>query len=340
MAGRGSGPRGGQCRPAPSARRDEALWAMAPPEADESGVSEYLCTLQPHGGSQLAQAVLACRASCELAGLDVDSAWLYPPHVSVTGFFTATPEQAKLVCGLARIEMDYARQAIASEATTDGGHIKPIEVRRVLTTENGHVLLDVVAPAMSRLSAALAKRAVALGVNVRPKECRHMSLAAGREDPRQRRAIAELHETLPVEVYAGWELVVAKISKRSDVEALRREGRRHIFSDLLRVPIAETVRFEHPRSAILEWSPTICKLEGAKGEVFFSAGGMNSTLFDCSMCNAPMRGPLFDCSLGTGTPMKKRAWSWAGGGALGDKPTPPKLAKVVEDSRVCMQCQK
>lgn len=307
---------------------------MAPSEELEAGVSEYLCTLQPHRGSQLAQALLARRTSCELAGLGVDSAWLYPPHVSVTGFFTATKEQAELVCELARSELERA-QAAESEAH---GIECTVEVRKVLTTETGHVLLDVEAPSVAKLSSALAERAKKCGVGVRPKAVRHLSLAAGRSDPGVRCAIADFHKGLPLEADAGWELVVAQLVKRSDVEALQSEGRRHHFSDLLRLPVSGNVRYEGPQHAVLlAWPSPICKWQASAREARMTNDEKYPALMDCMLCNETPTDADMDCSLCNGTPMKKRPWAWSG--ADNEKGTPPKLTKVASTYERCVKCK-
>eukprot|EP00971_Amphidinium_carterae_P180850 3587499-Amphidinium_carterae.1 len=55
--------------------------------------AEYLCTLQPRKGSWLENDLLHCRGKCLRAGLGHDTTGLYPPHVTLVGFFKATSQQ-------------------------------------------------------------------------------------------------------------------------------------------------------------------------------------------------------------------------------------------------------
>mmetsp|Transcript_167115 Transcript_167115/g.531537 ORF Transcript_167115/g.531537 Transcript_167115/m.531537 type:complete len:277 (+) Transcript_167115:120-950(+) len=263
---------------------------MAPIQEVEQ--SEYLCTLQPCASSDLAQALLARRASCILAGYGVDATGLYPPHVSVTGFFTATREQASTFCELARRELEHAA-------------LRAVEARSVVATDGGHVLLDIIAPGAAEFSAALTAGAAALGVGVRPKTVRHLSLASCRGSD-ECAGIVALHEGLPSQGGAGWELVVSELTRRSDVEALRQEGRGHAFRDVLRLPLDAARRSAGPsKDAFLEWASPVCKLQG--GEDAKDA---------------------LDRVLRLGTPMKKRCWSLAGFGEFVQQVTPPKVLKA------------
>merc|ERR1719512_663740 len=66
---------------------------------------EFLCTLQPRPNSDVEKWFATCREACRLQGYGLDATDLYPPHVTVTGFFTATQGQALEVCALAAAEL-------------------------------------------------------------------------------------------------------------------------------------------------------------------------------------------------------------------------------------------
>jgi len=192
-----------------------------------SDQSEYLCTLQPPPGSAFERELLELRAVCQRE-LFVDETGLYPPHVSVTGFFTASVEQAASICAIA-VELAATRTTAGAAAGLTA------EVRGVVATEDGHVLLDIAAPTVARLAEALAERAAALGVHIRPKAVRHLSLASGRPAAARRR-VAELFAG----VRAGpckLDLVVSKLLHRSDLEQLQVEGQAHSFGEVLRLPL-------------------------------------------------------------------------------------------------------
>jgi len=211
--------------------------------------SEYLCTLQPPSTSAFAQGLLSRRVACQQAGFELDSTGLYPPHVSVTGFFEATQHQAAEICALAQTELAAALAPLAAlppdsgEGSGGGGADaggECVRVQQVVTTESGHVLLDVAAPLISSFAQGLAKQAARVGVHVRPKAVRHLSLASGRS-PEQRAGIARLYEDLLVGGCC-WDLVVSRLSFRSDVEKLRRDGDTHVFEELLRLTLPRVAK--------------------------------------------------------------------------------------------------
>jgi len=185
-------------------------------------VSEYLCTLEPREGSQLARTLAMCRARCR-THLDVDETMLYPPHISVTGFFSATEEQASGVL------------AVIQKLLADWTHSLNVDVQRVVSTDTGHVLLDVVAPGIAAFATALADQARPLGVHARPKAVRHLSLASRRVRQEQA-AIADIHADVPLGSGA-FDLVVSQLMRRSDVESLRVAGQVHIFRKLAQLPL-------------------------------------------------------------------------------------------------------
>jgi len=189
-------------------------------------LSEYLCTLEPRGGSQLARTLAMCRARCR-THLDVDETMLYPPHISVTGFFSATKEQASGVC------------AVLQRLLADWRHSLNVDVKRVVSTDTGYVLLDVAAPGIAALATSLADQAVPLGVRLRPKAVRHLSLACCRVRQEQA-AIVDIHADVPLGSCA-FDLVVSQLLRRSDIESLRVSGQVHIFRELARLSLPGSI---------------------------------------------------------------------------------------------------
>mmetsp|Transcript_1027 Transcript_1027/g.1604 ORF Transcript_1027/g.1604 Transcript_1027/m.1604 type:complete len:303 (+) Transcript_1027:76-984(+) len=202
--------------------------------AESSLVSEYLCTLQLPEGSPLKQELLACR-SAVAKELLADETGLYPPHISVTGFFSATPEQADAICC-------SLREILASSHRRCGS--LQVEFRQIVCMSGGHVLVDVHAPELAVLAAKLAEKANELGVRgVRPKGVRHLSLASQRSPDEQQR-VTLLHAALEQGYRPSWgqvghslELVLARLDSRSNLERLRRDGQAHIFHEVLRIPV-------------------------------------------------------------------------------------------------------
>jgi len=185
--------------------------------------SEYLCTLQPQIGSELHTQLLECRKASQLK-FGVDETCLYPPHVSVTGFFFASSRQVLAIC-----------EAIAERCKKLPSTGGKVNLRQVVQATSGHVLIDVVAPGFAELSAAAALEAKPLGVTVRSKAVRHISLASQRSADEQRQ-IAQLYGPISL----GWhqmDLVVSRLLRRSTVELLQQDMQGHSFVDVLRLPL-------------------------------------------------------------------------------------------------------
>mmetsp|Transcript_72692 Transcript_72692/g.132957 ORF Transcript_72692/g.132957 Transcript_72692/m.132957 type:complete len:265 (-) Transcript_72692:173-967(-) len=196
--------------------------------------SEYLCTLQLPDGSLLAQDLNERRTRCK-AKMGADETVLYPLHVTVTGFFAATSEQASQIAA--------AAANLVRSATPGALHV---DMRQVLATDDGHVLLDVVAPGIAKLALALAAEAKHLGILLRPKHVRHLSLAK-RRSAAEREQIVKLYNDVSLG-HCPLDLVISRLLRRSDVEKLRLHGEAHAFSDLLRmrVPVAADLRLRNP----------------------------------------------------------------------------------------------
>mmetsp|Transcript_28082 Transcript_28082/g.70505 ORF Transcript_28082/g.70505 Transcript_28082/m.70505 type:complete len:332 (-) Transcript_28082:241-1236(-) len=235
--------------------------------------SEFLCTLQPPSASDFARGLLSRRAACRQAGFELDSTELYPPHVSVTGFFKATQNQAAEICAIISTELAAALAPAALPLNHEGSSGRAdassecVKVQQVVTTEGGHVLLDVVAPLITSFAQVLAKQAACVGVHVRPKAVRHLSLASGRS-PEQRAGIARLYEGI---VVGGccWDLVVSRLLFRSDLEKLRRDGDTHAFEEVLRVklPCAAKAQGESLPGALMSKIDAVAAAAAPSGRV-------------------------------------------------------------------------
>merc|ERR1740121_314305 len=140
--------------------------------------SEFLITLQSRPDSDLARAFAECREACRRGGFGLDATDLYPPHITVTGFFTATQGQATQICTLAAAELEKLVAAtpgcpapaaekpldFCEEAQVCPERSPAVDLLQVLATEKGYVLVDVCSPGMASLGKALAEEACAHGL--------------------------------------------------------------------------------------------------------------------------------------------------------------------------------
>lgn len=193
---------------------------------------EFVCTLQlPVGSPQLAE-LERRRQACENA-LGVDETHLYPLHVTVVGVFVATREEVAAVCNMAR--------SLIAKAATDA---LAVDVQAALAPPaSGHVLLDVVAPGAAALAQRLTQLAGEAGVVLRPKAVRHMSLASKRS-PEEQRSILCFYQNLRLG-RCDMDLLVSEQLLRSDLRRLREQGQRHVFRDVLRLPVSRAAPALH-----------------------------------------------------------------------------------------------
>lgn len=199
----------------------------------------------------------------------MDETGLYPPHVSVTGFFAATSQQAANIC-------KAATESIAAQAEA-GFHI---EMRDVISTDSGYVLVDVFAPGVATFAVSLAAQAGTFGVHMRPKDVRHLSLASGRK-PEEQSYIKQLCSIL-LQGPCTFDFVVAMLLHRS--QDCNREAKPHIFRELLRLHL--------PGLTTIGANPLPWPHAG-----FLAAKQPNSR-------------PMPPTLVATATPMKKRPFEW------------------------------
>lgn len=184
--------------------------------------AEYLCTLQPRGCTRLADELGACRRRCT-SELGQDQTGLYPLHVSVTGFFRAT-----------RLQLVQAR-SLLSELFSAGARNLHIEGHKIVVTSDGYVLIDVHAPGVAELARVFASRAADIGMHVRPKDVRHLSLASGRS-PEEQLRVKEFFSGVPLGAF-GMDLVLARLVRRASVPEASAAAAAHDFVEELRLPL-------------------------------------------------------------------------------------------------------
>lgn len=273
-------------------------------------VAEYLCTLQPLEGSALANSLAELRARCQ-EEYQPDETGLYPPHVSVTGFFEATPEQAEDLRGA-------VPELAASHAAVEGA--LDAQLRRIVSTECGHVLVDVWAPGVAALAQELASWGARRGLRLRPKAVRHLSLAS-RRPPAERARIARLYEALPLDGPCELELVLSRVVRRSSPEQLGRHGCMHAFCDVLRWRLpggAPRARATAPQCAEVLCAPAPTRLQRRPQPQLPTEGRARAISF-CSEALAAS----------AATPLRKRhSEPTAAEEALLRQITPVKLAKA------------
>lgn len=103
----------------------------------------------------------------------------------------------------------------------------------MVSTDTGHVLLDISALGVPEFAIALAERVKPFGVHLRPKAVRHLSLASRRHVHEQER-IAELHTEVPFGPCVV-DIVVSRLVQRSSIQRLQENGQVHGFCELLRI---------------------------------------------------------------------------------------------------------
>lgn len=199
------------------------------PSSEEPRSFEYLCTIQLPRGSTQALLMDELRCACARSH-GYDDTCLYPPHITVTGYFQATPEQAETVC-------QELRGLVAERM--HAGETFDVEVLGVKSAEGGRVILNMKAEEIARLGKELAERVLStLGLKLRPKAARHVSLAIER-DARVQASILDhfgLHEPR-LRGFLPADIVIARRDATSDVARLQAGAAGHKFVELLRLPL-------------------------------------------------------------------------------------------------------
>lgn len=190
---------------------------------------EYIINLQPARESPFLKMLYHKRAACaETFGMD--PTYLYPFHVSVTGFFKSTPDKVgRLVEMMTHLLGD-------SLAHVD---VDPVAVTHFLGTADGYVLIDVRSAVIRDLAKKLSEQAAAeLGLKIRPKEVNHISVASERLDHEERGEIQELYDSDVASCREGatFDLVLSRLVRRSSFAKLAQDGS-HKFAEFARLPV-------------------------------------------------------------------------------------------------------
>jgi len=216
----------------------EAMCAGVTPQGGDpigEAPASYLVNLQPSPNSNFCKVIYERRAECAKI-FGADPSYLYPLHVSVTGFFEAYQSQ---VTALA--------EAMKQELHKEMEDSQKVAVGKVICTKTGYVLFDLQAKAVTAIAQRLGERSSReLGVHIRPKAVNHISLACNRPDEETRekiKAIYEPQEDEPggaeiLEAYAtaSFDLVLSRLIIRSSFERMAEDGP-HKFTEVIRLPV-------------------------------------------------------------------------------------------------------
>jgi len=150
--------------------------------------------------------------------------------VSVSGFFQATESEMRAI--IKKVD-DLVQRGFEDE--------NPIRIGDVICTDTGYVLLDVRAPAISRLAKTLGEMCSReLGVHIRPKAVNHISLACNRSELHTRDAIKQLYsrcnELEKAKTGVKFDLVLSKLLRSSTFERFEQDGG-HQFAQMARIPV-------------------------------------------------------------------------------------------------------
>ncbi|CAE8589137.1 unnamed protein product, partial [Polarella glacialis] len=215
--------------------RPDADAALLISEEAYNQTASYLVNLQPAPGTDFHQVIYNARNRAgELYG--PDPTYLYPLHISVSGFFEATGNLVPdLVAGM--------RELLTRELRKD----HRIETGKVICTKTGYVLFDMQAPAITNFSQNLNTWSEeTLGVHIRPKAVNHISLACNRPDPASRENIRAIYEPSVDDPTgsecaaalktATFDLVLSKLLQRASFENFERDGP-HTFQEIARIRV-------------------------------------------------------------------------------------------------------
>jgi hypothetical protein len=199
-----------------------------PDKADVVG--EYIINLQPTTATPYCEFMYEKRKKCaELFGKD--ASYLYPLHVSVTGFFETNKAGIQQLIGIV--------EEVLSEELSELRGQECVQVREVLSVNAGYVLQDLSAPSISAFAKTLSGRCQQeIGLDkIRGKNVNHISLAMGRPDPELRRKIQDIYADDPgnLKSKATFDIVVSKRIFRGSIDKMEEDGP-HQFKEVFRIP--------------------------------------------------------------------------------------------------------
>jgi len=203
--------------------------------ADEIPAS-YLLNIQPTPDTPFWNFLYERRRQCS-EEFGSDPTFLYPLHVSVTGFFEASEGQVQQLKAL-------IHDMLQREIRDSGG----VTVGKVICTKTGYILFDTKAVAITNFAQRLGEvSARQLGLHIRPKAVNHISLACNRPEEGIREKIKAIYEPPETEVEAcqrvkdlvssgKFDLVLSRLLARSSFERFAEEGP-HKFLEVTRIPL-------------------------------------------------------------------------------------------------------
>mmetsp|Transcript_113098 Transcript_113098/g.359388 ORF Transcript_113098/g.359388 Transcript_113098/m.359388 type:complete len:193 (+) Transcript_113098:275-853(+) len=177
-----------------------------------------------------------------------DPTFLYPLHVSVTGFFEASEFQIRRL-------RDVIPEMLQRELKDAGGPT----IGKVICTKTGYVLFDMQASAITNFSQRLGEvSSRQCGLHIRPKAVNHISLACNRPEEAIREKIRRIFEA-PEDAMddasrliretrdgAEFDLVISRLLARSSFERLSEDGP-HKFTEVVRIPLNSLIDIPTPR---------------------------------------------------------------------------------------------
>jgi len=214
--------------------------------ADEVPAS-YLVNIQPAEGSVFYTMLYEQRQKCA-DEFGADPTFLYPLHVSVTGFFEASEFQIRRL-------RDVIPEMLQRELKDAGGPT----IGKVICTKTGYVLFDMQASAITNFSQRLGEvSSRQCGLHIRPKAVNHISLACNRPEEAIREKIRRIFEA-PEDAMddasrliretrdgAEFDLVISRLLARSSFERLSEDGP-HKFTEVVRIPLNSLIDIPTPR---------------------------------------------------------------------------------------------
>lgn len=207
----------------------------APPVQHQREEREsYLMNLQPSPGSAFHEVIYKMRARCA-EELGSDPTYLYPIHVSVTGFFEARQPQIDAL-------LRMAEGLLQAELRAAG----LVRVGKVICTDTGYVVFDMQAQAIRNFVKRLEERCQKeLELPIRAKAVNHISLACERNDQTLRENIRSIYEpakdssegseACAAHDSARFDLVLSRLVRRSSFERMAEDGP-HKFVEVARLP--------------------------------------------------------------------------------------------------------
>lgn len=194
-----------------------------------------------------------------------DSSYLYLPHVSMSGYFRCSEQEARqLGCRLQEMfndcvpaycpsnrpplrnqSPDLSRVSTASSQSQPSSETNAksvVWIHRIITTDDGYVLMDLESGFLREAMERLAELARKEGIEVRSKPLNHVTLARDRFDANEKQEIREFWEK---EYFkhdfsnARWCVVVYELIERTPIAELATRGP-HRLNEIISIPVTRS----------------------------------------------------------------------------------------------------